>query len=141
MYLGMMNLDYDGIYWYFQLSEIKLAQELSEFNLVRKLIIETFYFKVNLFLIMSKNFEFPILIIFCLLSSVELIVFILVKTTRDFLTILIASPVNQQSHQRHVEVQWFKLLAWLKKLKLQKRIIIRVKVYKSLNVIVVVCYG
>lgn len=43
-----MNLEYDGIYRYFQLSEIKLAQNLSEFNLVRKLIIETFYFKCHI---------------------------------------------------------------------------------------------
>ncbi|CAG8579769.1 25823_t:CDS:10 [Gigaspora rosea] len=48
IYLGMMDLEYDGIYRYFQLSEIKLAQKLSEFNLVRKLIIETFYFKCRI---------------------------------------------------------------------------------------------
>ena len=53
-----MNLEYDGIYRYFQLSEIKLAQSLSEFNLVRKLIIETFYFKVYLFNNV-KILEFP----------------------------------------------------------------------------------
>ncbi|CAG8591689.1 21150_t:CDS:2 [Cetraspora pellucida] len=49
IFFGMMDLDYDGIYRYFQLSEIKLAQKLSEFNLVRKLIIETFFFKVILY--------------------------------------------------------------------------------------------
>ncbi|CAG8788036.1 17595_t:CDS:2, partial [Racocetra persica] len=48
IYLGTMDLEYDGIYRYFQLSEIKLAQKLSEFNLVRKLIIETFYFKCRI---------------------------------------------------------------------------------------------
>ncbi|CAB4388231.1 unnamed protein product [Rhizophagus irregularis] len=48
IYLGMMDLEYDGIYRYFQLSEIKLAQKLSEFNLVRKLIVETFYFKCRI---------------------------------------------------------------------------------------------
>ncbi|CAG8813866.1 12840_t:CDS:2, partial [Gigaspora rosea] len=40
--------EYDGIYQYFQLSKIKLAQKLSEFNLVRKLIIKTFYFKYRI---------------------------------------------------------------------------------------------
>ncbi|CAG8623940.1 11862_t:CDS:10 [Funneliformis caledonium] len=34
-----------GVRRYFQISEIKLAQKLSEFNLVRKLIIEAFFFK------------------------------------------------------------------------------------------------
>ncbi|RIA93947.1 hypothetical protein C1645_735133 [Glomus cerebriforme] len=48
IYLGMMNLEYDWIYRFFQLSEIKLAQKLSEFNLVRKLIIETFNFKCHI---------------------------------------------------------------------------------------------
>jgi len=48
IYLGMMDLEYDGIYRYFQLSEIKLAQKLSEFNLVRKLIVETYYFKCRI---------------------------------------------------------------------------------------------
>ncbi|CAG8719895.1 2800_t:CDS:10, partial [Racocetra persica] len=33
IYFEMMDLEYDGIYCYFQLSEIKLAQKLSEFNL------------------------------------------------------------------------------------------------------------
>ncbi|CAG8643684.1 7138_t:CDS:2, partial [Paraglomus occultum] len=43
--LFMMDLEYDGIYRFFQLCEIKLAQELSEFNLVRRLIVETHFFK------------------------------------------------------------------------------------------------
>jgi hypothetical protein len=61
IYLGMMNLEYDGIYRYFQLSEIKLAQNLSEFNLIKKLIIKTFYFKVNLSLIILKFWSSHIL--------------------------------------------------------------------------------
>ncbi|CAG8491832.1 8038_t:CDS:2 [Funneliformis caledonium] len=48
IYLGIMDLEYDGNYRYFQLFEIKLAQKLSEFNLIRKLIIETFYFKCRI---------------------------------------------------------------------------------------------
>ncbi|RGB23292.1 hypothetical protein C1646_677219 [Rhizophagus diaphanus] len=39
IYFCMMDLEYDGVYRFFQLSEIKLAQKLSEFNLVRKLIL------------------------------------------------------------------------------------------------------
>ncbi|CAG8683240.1 5240_t:CDS:10, partial [Funneliformis mosseae] len=48
IYFGIMDLEYDGIYRYFQISEIKLAQKLSEFNLVRKLIIEAFFFKCRI---------------------------------------------------------------------------------------------
>lgn len=43
----MMDLEYDGIYRFFQLCEIKLAQNLSEFNLVRRLIVEMYFFKVR----------------------------------------------------------------------------------------------
>ena len=50
IYFCMMDLEYDGIYRFFQLSEIKLARKLSEFNLVRKLILETYFFKVKSFL-------------------------------------------------------------------------------------------
>lgn len=50
IYYCMMDLEYDGIYRFFQLSEIKLARKLSEFNLVRKLILETYLFKVKSFL-------------------------------------------------------------------------------------------
>ena len=50
-----MDLEYDGIYRFFQLSEIKLTQKLSEFNLVRKLILKTYLFKVKSFL---KNYLF-----------------------------------------------------------------------------------
>lgn len=46
----MMDLEYDGIYRFFQLSEIKIAQKLSEFNLMRKLILEAYFFKVKFFL-------------------------------------------------------------------------------------------
>ncbi|CAB4487463.1 unnamed protein product [Rhizophagus irregularis] len=48
IYFCMMDLKYDGIYRFFQLSEVKLARKLSEFNLVRRLIMEAFFFKVNL---------------------------------------------------------------------------------------------
>jgi len=51
----VMNLEYDGIYRYSQLSEIKLAQKLSEFNLVRKLIIEAFNFKCHIDSLYSEN--------------------------------------------------------------------------------------
>jgi len=46
IYFCAMDLEYDGIYRFFQLAEVKLAQKLSEFNLVRKLIIETFFFQM-----------------------------------------------------------------------------------------------
>ena len=49
IYFCMMDLEYDGIYRFFRLSEIKLARKLSEFNLVRKLILETYFFKVKSF--------------------------------------------------------------------------------------------
>nr|CAG8649680.1 2586_t:CDS:2 [Entrophospora candida] len=45
LYLFMMDLKYDVIYRFFQLSEIKLAQNIPEFNLVRRLIVELYYFK------------------------------------------------------------------------------------------------
>ncbi|CAG8635075.1 1559_t:CDS:2, partial [Rhizophagus irregularis] len=45
IYFCMMDLEYDGIYRFFQLSEIKIAQKLSEFNLMRKLILEAYFFK------------------------------------------------------------------------------------------------
>jgi len=48
IYFCMMDLEYDGIYRFFQLSEIKLARKLSEFNLVRKLILETYFFKCRI---------------------------------------------------------------------------------------------
>lgn len=48
IYFCMMDLKYDGIYRFFQLPEVKLARKLSEFNLVRRLIMEAFFFKVNL---------------------------------------------------------------------------------------------
>lgn len=48
IYFCAMDLEYDGIYRFFQLAEVKLAQKLSEFNLVRKLIIETFDFKCRI---------------------------------------------------------------------------------------------
>ncbi|GBC51080.1 uncharacterized protein OCT59_022451 [Rhizophagus irregularis] len=47
IYFCMMDLEYDGIYRFFQLSEIKIAQKLSEFNLMRKLILEAYFFKRN----------------------------------------------------------------------------------------------
>ncbi|CAG8593354.1 8239_t:CDS:10 [Acaulospora morrowiae] len=45
IYFCMMDLEYDGIYRFFQLSEVKIARRLSEFNFVRKLILETYFFK------------------------------------------------------------------------------------------------
>lgn len=50
IYFCMMDLEYDGVYRFFQLSEIKIAQKLSEFNLMRKLILEAYFFKVKFFL-------------------------------------------------------------------------------------------
>ncbi|CAG8555424.1 10637_t:CDS:10 [Funneliformis caledonium] len=44
LHLCMMDLVYDGIYRFFVLSEIKLAQDLSEFNLCR---IDSFYSNIN----------------------------------------------------------------------------------------------
>ncbi|CAB4428948.1 unnamed protein product [Rhizophagus irregularis] len=48
IYFCMMDLEYDGIYRFFQLSEIKIAQKLSEFNLMRKLILEAYFFKCRI---------------------------------------------------------------------------------------------
>ncbi|CAG8617663.1 11790_t:CDS:2, partial [Diversispora eburnea] len=48
IYFYMMDLEYDGIYHFFQLFEIKLAQEFLEFNLMRKLILETYFFKYHI---------------------------------------------------------------------------------------------
>ncbi|POG76766.1 hypothetical protein GLOIN_2v1837963, partial [Rhizophagus irregularis DAOM 181602=DAOM 197198] len=48
IYFCMMDLKYDGIYRFFQLSEVKLARKLSEFNLVRRLIMEAFFFKCRI---------------------------------------------------------------------------------------------
>ncbi|GES85098.1 hypothetical protein GLOIN_2v1837963 [Rhizophagus clarus] len=48
IYFCMMDLKFDGIYRFFQLSEVKLARKLSEFSLVRRLIMEAFFFKCRI---------------------------------------------------------------------------------------------
>ncbi|CAG8669912.1 9959_t:CDS:10, partial [Funneliformis mosseae] len=48
IYFCSMDLEYDGIYRCFKLSEVKIAQKLYEFNLVRKLIMETYFLKCRI---------------------------------------------------------------------------------------------
>jgi len=51
IYFCMIDLEYDGIYRFFQLSEIKLTQKLSKFNLVWKIIVFSMIFLLTYFFI------------------------------------------------------------------------------------------